>query len=254
LFAAERRHNLLTILRSENKIDVSESAKRLGTSHETIRKDIMALESQGLLRRVHGGALPVHTMTFELDVTQRPQNIEEKRRASALALGYLPAQGAIFIDSGSTTQFLAELSMATSQLTVFTNAISIAQTILTMPEITCNTLGLGGRLRGPSMAEVGPWALRALSDLRIDVAFVGTNAISFDRGLPTPDTEESAVKASILEHAEKSILLVDHSKFNENAMISFASLNDLDIVITGKELDAESKRNLEACDIEVLYA
>lgn len=252
LFAAERRNSLLAILRSEGKIDVGSSAKRLSTSHETIRKDLMLLESQGLLRRVHGGALPVHTVTFELDITQRTQNLEEKRRVAALAAGYLPTQGAIFIDSGSTTQFFAELLPATSQLTVFTNAISIAQTILSKPGITCYTIG--GRLRGPSMAEVGPWALRTLSELRIDVAFVGTNAISFERGLTTPDIEEAAVKASILKHAEKSLLLVDHSKFNEDALISYATLDDLDVVITGKELDAESKRNLEAHDTEVRYA
>ena len=252
LFAAERRNTLVTILRSENKIDVAASSKRLGTSHETIRKDLMALESQGLLRRVHGGALPVHTMTFELDVTQRTQNLEEKRRIAARAMEYLPTQGAIFIDSGSTTQLFAELLPATSQLTVFTNAISIAQTILSKPGITCYTLG--GRLRGPSMAEVGPWALRTLSELRIDVAFVGTNAISFERGLTTPDIEEAAVKGSIIEHAQKSLLLADHSKFNEDALIAYASLEDLDIVITGKELDSESKRQLEACDTEALYA
>ena len=251
LFASERRDNLLAILRSENKIDVGVAAKRLGTSHETIRKVLVALESQGLLRRVHGGAVPLHTMTYELDVTQRKENLEEKRRIASAAFQYLPTQGAIFIDSGSTTQFFAEMLPNNSQLTVFTNAISIAQTLLTKTGITCYTLG--GRLRGPSMAEVGPWALRTLSELRIDVAFVGTNAISFDRGLTTPDVEEAAVKARIIEHAEKSVLLVDHSKFNENAMISYASLDDVEIVITGKELDTESCRNLETTSPEVHY-
>jgi DeoR family fructose operon transcriptional repressor len=251
MFASERRDNLLAILRNENKIDVAISAKRLGTSHETIRKDLVLLESQGLLKRVHGGAVPLHTMTYELDVTQRRDYLEEKRRIASKAFDFLPSQGAIFIDSGSTTQFLAEMLPSNPNLTVFTNAISIAQTLLTKTGITCYTLG--GRLRGPSMAEVGPWALRTLSELRIDLSFVGTNAISFDRGLTTPDVEESAVKASIIHHAEKSILMVDHSKFNENAMISYASLTDVDVVITGKELDSTSKANLDSTGLEVYY-
>lgn len=237
LLAAERRNELITMLAAYDKIDVSWAAKTLGTSHETIRKDLMALESQGLLKRVHGGALPVNTVTFEEGVDQRTQNQDEKRRIAQRAIKELPNSGAIFIDSGSTTRFFSELLPANPNVIVFTNSLSVAQAVLSKPSTPLYLVG--GRVRSLSQATVGPWAHSALDEIRVDVAFVGTNALSVERGLSTPDREEAAAKAAMIAYSTRTILMVDHSKFDQDALFSYAGPSDIDLTITGVETPDE---------------
>ncbi len=233
LLAAERRNELLTMLAAYDKIDVSWASKTLGTSHETIRKDLMALESQGLLKRVHGGALPMHTVTFEEGVDERTHNQEEKRRIAQRAMKELPTSGAIFIDSGSTTRFFAELLPPNPNVIVFTNSLPVAQIVLSKPSTPVYLVG--GRVRTISHATVGPWAHHAIAEIQVDVAFVGTNALSLGRGLSTPDREEAEAKAEMIARASRSILMVDHSKFDQDALFSYAGLDVIDLVITGTE-------------------
>ncbi len=143
---------------------------------ETIRKDLIALERQGLLRRVHGGAVPVQSLAFEPAVETRTQFASEKTRIAQAALNHLPAQGSVLIDAGSTTGKLVELFPGDRDLTVYTNTVPLAMSLLTRPRLTVFTLG--GRLRNKTFAEVGDWAARALAEINVDVAFLGTNGIS----------------------------------------------------------------------------
>lgn len=237
LLAAERRSELLTMLAAYDKIDVSWAAKTLGTSHETVRKDLVAMERQGLLKRVHGGALPVHTVTFEEGVDERTRNQDEKRRIAQRAIQEVPTSGAIFIDSGSTTRFFAELLPANPLVVVFTNSLPVAQIVLNKPSIT--VFLVGGRVRPLSQATVGPWALNALHEIQVDAAFVGANALSLERGLSTPDREEAETKAEMIARSGRSILMVDHSKFEQDALFSYAGLDVIDLVVTGSETPDE---------------
>ena len=252
LLAVERRQQLLDILALDGKIDIASASRLLNASSETIRKDLIALHEERQLRRVHGGALPLQTMAFERRVEQRTDHYEEKRRIAEEALNELPPEGAIFLDSGSTTRILAEMLPGDLELTCFTNSIAVAQVLFSQPSITCYLLG--GRTRGVSGATVGTWALETLSNLMVDVLFAGTNAISFDRGLATPDGDEADIKQAMLMHAKRRILLADHSKFGQDAMFRYAGFDDLDLIITGKELPGEKRSILEERGIEVEYS
>jgi DeoR family fructose operon transcriptional repressor len=249
LLATERRNELLAILASESKIDVSLVAKKLGTSHETIRKDLMSLERQGLLKRVHGGALPVTTVTFEEGVDERTQHQEEKRRIAQRALDEVPTSGAIFIDSGSTTRFFADLLPANPKLSVFTNSLPVAQALLAKPGVPIFLVG--GRVRNLSQATVGPWSHSALDELQVDVAFVGTNALSLERGLSTPDPDEAAIKARMIKHAIKSVLMIDHSKFDQDALFAYADLSEIDLLITGVDTPEDTRALYHQRGVEV---
>lgn len=252
LLAAERREHLMVIFAEENKIDVSIAAKRLGVSSETIRKDLIALSDQGLLRRVHGGALPIHSVTFEESVEQRTSHLSEKRRLAQRAASELPREGAIFIDSGSTSQIFAEWIPESANLTVFTNSIPVVKSMFSKPRIPCYLVG--GRTRAVSQSTVGKWALAELAEIRVDVAFVGTNAVSFERGLSAPDSDEAAIKASMIKHAQRVVLMADHSKFDQDSMFSYAPLESMDLVITGEELPENLKLRLTEFDVDVVYA
>jgi DeoR family fructose operon transcriptional repressor len=254
LLVAERRQELLDTVRTHGRLEVARAASELRTSTETIRKDLVALESQGLLRRVHGGALQVPSMTFEPDVVNRTEDLEEKGRIAARALGEVPAEGTIFIDAGSTTLAFAELLEGRAGLRVFTNSLTVARIVAGKPFLSCHTLG--GRVRPNTLAEVGSWTERLLDDshFHFDVAFVGTNAISFSRGLCTPDPEEAAVKRGMIVNSERVVLLADHTKFGQNSLVKYADLAEIDLVVTGVETEGEHRRALTDAGVETALA
>jgi DeoR family fructose operon transcriptional repressor len=254
LLVAERRQELLNTVRSLGRLEVARAASELKTSTETIRKDLVALESQGLLRRVHGGALHVPSMTFEPDVASQTENLKEKHRIAARAIDEVPEGGAIFIDAGSTTLVFAELLEGRAGLRVFTNALTVAWILAGKPFLSCHTLG--GRVRPKTLAEVGSWTERLLDDshFHFDVAFVGTNAISFSRGLCTPDPEEAAVKRGMIVNSERVVLLADHTKFGQNSLVKYADLAEIDLVVTGVELEDEHQMALTDAGLETELA
>src|SRR6185312_12049054 len=125
-YAAQRKQAILARLRAAGRVDVADIVAELGVTNETVRKDLIALEHQGLLRRVHGGAVPVEQLSFEPAVATRTYYAEEKTRIATATLQHLPTSGSVLIDAGSTTARLAELFPADRELTVYTNTLPIA--------------------------------------------------------------------------------------------------------------------------------
>lgn len=185
LHSLTRHRAIVALLRDNGRVEVADLADRLALSTETIRKDLISLEKRGYLLRVHGGAVPVQAVTFEPAIAARTENAEAKQRIATRAIEGLGAGGAVLLDGGSTILMMAERIPAVIPLKVFTNALPVAQALLSKPQIECYMMG--GRIRPNTSAQVGPVALRTLADLHVDAAYVGTNAISFSRGLSTPD-------------------------------------------------------------------
>jgi DeoR family fructose operon transcriptional repressor len=247
-YAIERQRLISETVRSRGRMDVAAMAERLGVSTETIRKDLLQLESGGLLRRVHGGAVAIEDLSFEPSVSVRRSNEEEKWRIARAALAEVPREGAVFIDAGSTTTILAEAFPADRDLTVFTNTLTIALTLVSRPRLNVHTLG--GRVRARTFAEVDNWAIRALSEIRVDVAFLGTNAISAERGLSTPDESEASIKRLMLSAARRRVLLADHTKYNRTSLFKYGNLSDVDVLITDDGLSEQDARLLEAAGLK----
>ncbi|MGC9671108.1 DeoR/GlpR family DNA-binding transcription regulator [Planosporangium sp. 12N6] len=248
-YAAQRKQAIITELRANGRVDAADIAAQLGVTQETVRKDLIGLEQQGLLRRVHGGAVPVEQLSFEPAVSTRTYYSEEKTRIARAALAHLPTRGSVLIDAGSTNARLAELFPADRELTVYTNTLSIALTLVTRPRLT--VLTLGGRVRPLTLAGVDDWAARALSEINVDVAFLGTNAISVERGLTTPDPAEAAIKRLMLASARRRILLADHSKVGAVSLCKHGDLSDIDLLITDTGLSAADLKTLQATGLEV---
>jgi DeoR family fructose operon transcriptional repressor len=246
-FPAQRDHVILAALRDAGRVDAAQVASELGVTGETVRKDLIRLERRGLLRRVHGGAVPAADPTFEPRVSDRTGFAAEKQRIARAALEHLPIRGAVLLDAGSTTGALAELFPPGRTLDVFTNTLPIALTLLGRPGVTVHTLG--GRLREPTSAEVGPLADRTLRELNVDLAFLGTNGISLDRGLTTPDPEEAATKRLMLAAARRRVLLADHSKFGLVSLCKYADLCDVDLLVTDAGLPDDQLAALAAAGL-----
>jgi DeoR family fructose operon transcriptional repressor len=243
-FSSQRRQSFVRALRSTGRVDVAELAADLGVTNETVRKDLIQLERQGRLHRVHGGAVPIVHLSFEPDVSARIEFADEKQRIAKAAFEHLPTEGSVLIDAGSTTSRLADILPTDRALIVFTNALPIALRLLGQPNLTVHTLG--GQLRSRTSAEVGPWADRALRDLNVDVAFLGTNGITLDRGLTTPDPAEAATKQLMLSAARRRILLADHSKVGRVSLCKHGELCDIDLLITDSGLTVGQQAALTA--------
>ncbi len=253
MYAPERQQAILGHARSVGRVDVNMLAESYDVTPETIRRDLNELERRGLLRRVHGGAIPVERLGLELPVAQRAgQNAEQKERIAKAAIDQLPDGGSIIIDAGTTTVRFAEMLPADRSFTVVTHALPIAAMLAERPNITL--LLVGGQVRPGTLAAVGSWAHSGYRGVLADVAFAGTNGISVTRGLTTPDLAEAAVKAAFIASARRTVVLADHSKVGRDEFAHVADLSRVDALITDSEVDADMAREIQDAGVEVVQA
>jgi len=193
VYAAERHEAILVRARSQGRVEVGALAEELGVTVETVRRDLTALERLGAVRRVHGGALPVERLTLEPTLaTREAQQSEQKKRIAERAVQEIPHGASVLLDSGTTTVAVASLLPPDKELTVVTNSIAIAASLADRSGI--ELMMLGGRIRYRTGAAVGTWTTNALREVYTDVAFLGTNGFSVDRGFTTPDQAEAVAK------------------------------------------------------------
>lgn len=250
-FGLERHAQIVDRLRSAGRVEIGGLSAELQVSGETIRKDLIQLERLGLLRRVHGGAVPPDPLDHEPAVSRRSDWHAEKTRIARAALAYLPERGAVLIDAGSTTAILADL-MPAFGLTAYTNALPIALALAQRTQLTVYTLG--GRVRPVTLAEVDEIAARSMADINVDVAFLGTNGLTIERGLTTPDAAEAATKRLMLGTARQRVLLIDHSKIGLVRGHRHADLGDIDVLVTDRELPVDVRHAAEEAGVAVTYA
>ena len=253
LLPHERHQQILEQARSRSRVEVATLADQLDVTSETIRRDLTALERRGLLRRVHGGAVHVERLGYEPPVeARREQQAAEKSRIGRAAREFLPDGGSIIIDGGTTTVELVRNLPHDLDLTVVTNSLQVAAMLSELPRV--ELLLLGGHLREVTGSAVGPWTTSALAGLRVDVAFVGTNGITPDAGLTTPNQTEAAAKRAMVTAANRVICLADHSKIGLTQLCRFASLDEVDVIVTDSGTDPDLAAELAAAGPEVVRA
>jgi DeoR family fructose operon transcriptional repressor len=255
MFAEERHRHIGTLVRSAGRVTVTDLSERFNITQETVRRDLALLEKDGLLRRVHGGAVAsTHATTRESSVASRQSQFrEQKMRIARAALEMVPQTGSVVLDAGTTTGALAELLAGGTRtdLTVITHSVPIAHAV-TGSSIHLELIG--GRVRALTSAGVGSSAVASFSRLRADVAFIGANGIASAFGLSTPDTDEAAVKTAIVRSARRVVLLADSSKFDEESLVSFASLEEIDALVTDSTPGPALTAALADAQVEVVRA
>jgi len=260
MYATERQQLIEHLVATEGRVVVVDLARRFGVTTETVRRDLDHLEAGGHIRRVHGGAVArTKVSTAETSLAERTQQRGDVKLAiAARALDAVGADdgGSIYIDAGTTTAALAHLLVQRSAgirpLEVVTHSMTIAHLLAGAPGL--GLTAIGGRVRGLTAAAVGAQTVDAISRLRPDLAFIGTNGLSATFGLSTPDPDEAAVKRAIISAARRVVVLADADKFDAELLISFARLDDLDILATDAAPGGELADRLEAADVEVWVA
>jgi len=244
---------ILERARARGRVDVTALADEFAVTTETVRRDLTILERHGVLRRVHGGAIPVERLGFEPALATR-ENVmtAEKTRIAKAALAELPDEGSILLDAGSTTARLADELPTDRELTVVTHSVNIALSLSARPNLTI--MLVGGRLRSRTLATVDSWALQALHETFVDVAFIATNGLSAERGLTTPDTAEAMIKRAAIASSRRVVLLADHTKVGNDYFTRFAELRDIDTVIVDNGVDTKTMDEIAAAGPRVVLA
>jgi DeoR family fructose operon transcriptional repressor len=255
MYAAERQQAMAELVARRGRVSVADLAVGFGVTTETVRRDLDGLEDRRLLRRVHGGALPPDSFTMlEPDLSDRGlSHHEEKRRIAEAALAYVPAAGAaVIFDAGTTTIQLAAMLPHDHRITALTHAIPVAARLADRPNVELHLLP--GRVRDATQAAVGIETVTALARVRAEVAFVGTNGISVDHGLSTPDDVEAATKAAIVASAQHVVVLADSSKIAVERTVCFARLAEIDVLITDVRADPAQVAAFREAGVTVVTA
>ena len=254
MYAEERQQSIAQLVTQQGRLSVAELADRFGVTTETVRRDLSTLDRIGLVRRVHGGAVPMSAVTsIESGLGERDlANTSAKDAVAAAAVALLPPPGSmVVIDAGTTTARLAAMLPRDHRLTVVTHAVTVATRLAGLPHIELHLLP--GRVRPTTHAAVGADTVAALGDLRADMAYVATNGLS-DHGLTTLDRDEAATKRAIVRSARQTVVVTDASKIGVEAPLRFASLSDIDTLVTDSGISAADREAIDRAGVEVVVA
>jgi DeoR/GlpR family transcriptional regulator of sugar metabolism len=229
--ADERQRRILARARANGRVEVGDVAAELDVAPETVRRDLKLLDQHGLVRRTHGGAVPVETAGYETGIAYRAtSHLPEKRRIARAAADRLGDAETVFVDEGFTPQLVAEALPTDRPLTVVTASLPAAAALSNTPSVT--VLLLGGRLRGHTLATVDHWVLRMLGEMVIDLAYLGANGISREHGLTTPDPAVGAVKAKAVAVSRRRVFVGVNTKFGVSSFSRFADIADFEAIVT----------------------
>lgn len=255
MYAEERQQAMAQLVAERGRVSVSVLAEQYDVTTETVRRDLSTLERLGLVRRVHGGVVPANSLTvIESGLLERDSaNTAVKERIARAAVDLLPPPGStVIIDAGSTTARFAGLLPRDHRLIVFTHAVPIAARLANNPQIELHLLP--GRVRLTTQAAVGADTVQALSQLRADAVFLGTNGLSVGHGLSTPDRDEAATKRAMVTACRQVVVLADASKLGEESLMQFASLSDVDVLVTDDGMPEADRDEISAAGVEVVTA
>lgn len=257
LLAEQRRALILEEVRRRGGVRVNELTRRLRVSDMTVRRDLDALARQGVLEKVHGGAVPVveartHEPGFEAKSELELSAKEDIARAAAP----LVAPGsAIALSGGTTTHALAARLLEVPRLTVVTNSVRVADVFHAAGQAPgAATVVLTGGVRTPSDALVGPVADAAIGSLHFDVLFLGVHGISVEAGLSTPNLAEAETNRHFIRSARRVVVVADHTKWGTVGLSSFATLAEVDTLITDGGLPEGDRAEIEEQLAELVVA
>ncbi len=228
----ERRQAILQFLQDYNSVRVTQLADWLHVSEGTIRNDLEALDEAGQLRRVRGGAVPLHVGPNPAQKIREKARVQadEKGRIAQWAAGMIENGDVILMDASTTVMYMADYLTDRRNLTIFTNGIEVARLLAQHPSNT--VILLGGLLRADGNAVVGTLSEHILKGFHIRTAFVSCKGFLPGTGFMEGDLEEAQMKAHMLQTAQRRIALVDSSKIDLPGLTPFASIEDMDYVVT----------------------
>ena len=229
MLTQERYKNILDILGEREAATVGELAQLMGVSESTVRRDLNALDSEGRLRKVYGGATALNKIEGALEDEVKVRDVmmsEEKEIIAGYAVTLINSDDFVYIDSGTTTSRLID-HIENTKATFVTNGIIHAQKLLSKG---LNAYMIGGKIKAVTASVVGADGIKNLGKFNFTKAFIGSNGVDVTAGFTTPDSEEAIMKAKAIEKSFVTFVLADHSKFRKVYPVTFAELRKCCII------------------------
>jgi len=232
----ERKRVIVEQLKLEGQVKVPELAWRLTVSEETVRRDLVLLEREGLAKRVYGGAVLVKSSSYEPPYLQRQkQQAEAKERIGKTAAALIDSGDTIAIDVGTTTLELAKAIAGRERLTILTNSLAAAYHLmesLNSERFTGKIIVIGGELNPEQQSISGVLSESVISKFRVDKAFISVGGISVNRGISDYDLGETTMSRRMVEAASQTIVLADDSKLDKEAFMEIVPLQKVHVVVS----------------------
>lgn len=255
LSASERRSMIAQLVVQKGKVLLTDLVAQFAITETSIRRDLVILESQGQLKRIHGGAISVSGSSRVESYSEKMRlNIDAKRRIGKAAVEMIHPHDVVLFDSGSTTvqiikQIPADLRLSSS-IRLVTNSVAISQEVLSWP--SPNLIILGGIYLPDYQATAGPQTLRQLQDLTADIVFLGADGLTISGGATTADILMAEVDRLMVERSHRTILVADASKFGRIGFVPVKPVTAFQTIITDTDAPPEIVEKLRNEGVEVI--
>lgn len=248
---SERKDVILGEIKRRGRVSVPELSSLLGVSQVTVRRDLQRLEREGYVVKTYGGAVSTDRVAFEFSFQKKLQrNMAEKERIGRYAAGLVEEGEAIFLDNGTTTLQIAYNLRTRHNIKVVTNSLCVVYAL--EPAEGIELILLGGIVRRGWNDLYGPLTEKAIAELHVDKAFVGADGVSPEAGFTAADLRTARPTELVVRSAKKVIVVADHTKIGRVAFVRFASLDDVDMLITSRGIRGEEKVELESRGLKVI--
>ena len=248
-----RQLRIRQLIESNEFVDLETLRRELEASESTLRRDLIVLEEQGVLKRVYGGAMAAahatvnHTMDFQWQSGRMP---EEKERIAAAVAALVEEGQTVILDGGSTVAAVSR-HLTGRRLQVVTNSLAIAEVFADARQVELTLTG--GYLYPRTRVLVGPLCEHTLGTVRADTLIMGIGGVT-EAGFSNNNTLVVEPERKMIEVSQRVIIVADHSKFGKSAMIPVAPLEVADLVVTDSALDASYQEMLRQHQVEVILA
>lgn len=245
-----RRRRIKEILDQEGKVKVAELSQLFGISEVTIRSDLKELENEGLLERVHGGAIPTSRTYYNMNFHERKDsNVDEKRRIASAVAAMIDDGETIMINSGTTTFYIACELKNHKNLSIVTNSISIAMELGQLSNL--NIILLGGSINVQYSFTYSHDTINQLKRYKADKLILSVDGINASAGLTTYYFQEAEVNKTMMERVNNTIVVADYSKIGRESFSHIASTDMIDYLITNNSANRQELDKIETKGVEV---
>ena len=253
MFANERQNEIYKLIQRDGAVTAAKLVSLFGVSLETIRRDLLSMEKENLLRRVHGGAVAVGRMKLFSELRERnTENEDLKRELAKTAVSHVNEKEIIGIDSGSTAIFFAEeLKKRFYELTVITHSVDVFEILGTHAEF--KVILCGGYFLKSENAFYGPLTEDMISKLHIQKAFIFPTAVALEGGICDYQTDLYQVQRQMIKSSSEVFILADSSKFEKNALIKLCDMKNEYSYITDSLLSDEIKKIYKENNIKIYF-
>jgi len=240
----QRQERLLTLLDQQGELELASLVSKLDASEATLRRDLTALEEQGLLVRTFGGARSIRSSSLVARTfTEKQRQMRKEKESIAVAAAGLVTPGMVVaLDSGTTAWRIAVALREKAPLTIVTTALAAVEELGPLPGMKVELAG--GTFRPANLDFVGPAAIERLGTLQADLAFVGVDSLVAGRGGFSADAGSAAVAAALARCAQRTVVVMDHSKFDAQGCHLVVAAKDMDYLITDAGISAKMRARL----------